>query len=359
MDQFTPNPDFNRFITAVRHGEPDRVPLCEALIDYTIQSKFLGRTVTPDDLESQVEFWSKAGYDYIPINIGMLEPGKVTENSHISKILQKMVSEDGRKDGEDWNIEVNSFIHNWEDFERFPWEEAGKLDFSKLQKVAQYLPPKMKAIGVSGKIFTMTWLMMGFTNFAMNLRRDPKLVEAVFEKVAAIQYSALDEVLKMPHVGAIWVVDDLAYNSGPIISLAHYEKYVFPWYKEMARRAHEKGLLMILHSDGKLDKLLPLLIDTGIDVIQPIDPTCNDIAAIKKMVKGRLAIAGNVSNEMLQEAAPAQIEEYVNYLLKNVAPGGGFLLGSGNSVPDWAEFENYQAMRKTALANGAYPIKGA
>lgn len=356
MSQFVPDPDFSRFIKAVRHQEADRVPLCEALIDYSIQSQFLGRAVTPDDLEAQVEFWSKAGYDYIPINIGMMEPGKVTGNSHISKILQKMVQEKGRQDDEDWNIEVNSFIHSWEDFEKFPWEEAGKLDFSKLKKVAEYLPPKMKAIGVSGKIFTMTWMMMGFTNFAMNLRRDPKLVQAVFEKVAAIQYSALDEVLKMPHVGAIWVVDDVAYNSGPIISLAHYEQYVFPWYKEMARRAHEKGLLMIMHSDGKLDKLLPLLIDTGIDLIQPIDPTCNDIVEIKKKVAGRLAVAGNVSNEMLQESEASEIVDYTNYLLKNVAPGGGFLLGSGNSVPDWAQFENYQAMRQTALSNGRYPI---
>ena len=43
-------PDFNRFLAAVHHKETDRVPLGEILIDYSVQSKFLGRTVTADDL---------------------------------------------------------------------------------------------------------------------------------------------------------------------------------------------------------------------------------------------------------------------------------------------------------------------
>ena len=43
--------------------------------------------------------------------------------------------------------------------------------------------------------------------------------------------------------------------------------------------------------------------------------------------------------------------------LRDVAPGGGFALGSGNSVPNWANFDNYQAMRETCLKHGSYPIK--
>ena len=49
-------PDFERIRKTVRHEEPDRVPLCEVLIEYPVQSRFLGREVTPDDLEAQVAF---------------------------------------------------------------------------------------------------------------------------------------------------------------------------------------------------------------------------------------------------------------------------------------------------------------
>ncbi|MDR1296904.1 MAG: hypothetical protein LBO05_05930 [Deltaproteobacteria bacterium] len=356
-----PQPDWNRVVKAVRFGEPDRVPLSEVLVAYEIQSQFLGRPVGPDDLRGQVDFWSGAGYDYIPLNIGMMEPGKVTENSHVSKILKKMAASDdpntkGAEAGDDkkWNLEVSSFIHDMAQFEAFPWEELARLDFSKLEKVAPLLPPGMKAVGVSGKIFTLTWMLMGFNNFAMALVKDTPLLNAVFEQVARIQLSALDTILAMPHVGGIWVVDDLAYNSGPIVSVKHLEKHVFPWYKEIARRCREAGRLFFLHTDGKLDALLPSLIDLGLDVVQPVDPTCNDIAQIKKKVENKLCIVGNVPNDMLQDGTPDEVRAYVRKLIAEVAPGGGFMLGSGNSVPDWAQFANYQALRETGLAEGAY-----
>ncbi|MDR3135124.1 MAG: hypothetical protein LBU69_03405 [Deltaproteobacteria bacterium] len=352
-------PDWNRVLKAVRFEEADRVPLSEVLIAYEIQSQFLGREVTADDVASQVEFWGKAGYDYIPLTVGMMEPGKVTENSHVSKILKKLhepddPNTDALGNDKNWNLEVSSFIHNMEEFEAFPWDELAKLDYSKLAQAGTLLPEGMKAIGVSGKIFTLTWMLMGFNNFAIALVKGTPLLEAIFEKVAQIQYSAVDNILAMPHVGGIWAVDDLAYNSGPIVSVKHLEKYVFPWYKEIANRCHKAGKIFFLHSDGKLDALLPSFINMGLDVIQPIDPTCNDIAKIKTKVEGKLCVVGNVPNDMLQEAGPEEIKAYVRALLANVAPGGGFMLGSGNSVPDWAKYENYLALRETALSEGTY-----
>ncbi|MDR0354604.1 MAG: hypothetical protein LBJ64_02555 [Deltaproteobacteria bacterium] len=348
------SPDWNRVLAAVKFEETDRVPLSEVLIAHDIQSQFLGRQIGPDDLAGQVEFWSSAGYDYIPLNIGMMEPGKVTGDSHVSKILKSLGQGDepDKTDDKSWNLEVASFIHDLDEFEAFPWTELASLDFSKLENVASLLPPGMKAIGVSGKIFTMTWMLMGFNNFAMALIKDTPLLRAIFRQVAEIQLSALDVVLNMPHVGGIWVVDDLAYNSGPIVSVKHLDKYVFPWYREIARRCREAGKLFFLHSDGKLDALLPSLIDLGLDVIQPIDPTCNDIVDIKRKAGGRICIVGNVPNDMLQDGQPSDIREYVRHLLAEVAPGGGFMLGSGNSVPDWAKFENYMALRETALTEG-------
>lgn len=82
------NPDFNRFLAAVRHQETDRVPLGEILIDYSIQSQFLGRHVIAEDLASQVEFWFKAGYDFIPITVSMMSSGKITEDSKITRVLK-------------------------------------------------------------------------------------------------------------------------------------------------------------------------------------------------------------------------------------------------------------------------------
>ncbi len=351
-------PDFNRFLSAVRHRETDRVPLAEILIDYSIQSRFLGRTVTADDLAGQVEFWSKAGYDFIPITVSMMSPGKVTEESKITRVLKEMVQREkpGTTDPKAWNLEMTSFIHERPDLEKFPWDAAADIDFRKLVAVKELLPEGMKVIAISGKIFTLTWMLMGFNNFALKLVLDESLVAEVFERVATIQMKALDRIFAMDHVAGVWVVDDIAFGTGPMISPAALRKHVFSWYRKVGQRCHDHNRLFMMHSDGDLTVLMDDLIAMGLDAIQPIDPTCMDIAAVKKRWGDRICLIGNVSNELLRSGSAAEIEARVKELLRDVAPGGGFALGSGNSVPRWAKFENYMAMRETALRYGGYPI---
>jgi uroporphyrinogen decarboxylase len=352
-------PDFNRFLAAVNHRETDRVPLGEILIDYSIQSQFLGRTVTADDLPAQVEFWSKAGYDYIPITVSMMSPGKVTEESGITRVLKEMVLREkpGTTDPKAWNLEFTSFIHERPDIDKFPWEAAADIDFSKLHAVKKLLPPGMKVIANSGKIFTLTWMLMGFNNFALKLALDESFVAEVFERVASIQFKALETIFAMDHVAGVWVVDDIAFGTGPMISPASLKKHVFSWYKKVGERCHDKNRLFLMHSDGNLSVLMDDLIAMGLDVIQPIDPSCMDIAKLKKQHGDRICLIGNVSNELLRNASTQEIEARVKALLRDVAPGGGYCLGSGNSVPNWARFENFMAMREACLKHGGYPIK--
>jgi uroporphyrinogen decarboxylase len=352
-------PDFNRFLAAVNHREADRVPLGEILVDYSIQSRFLGRTVTADDLPGQVEFWAKAGYDYIPITVSMMSPGKVTEESKITKVLKEMVLREkpGTTDPKAWNLELTSFIHERPDLDRFPWEAAAEIDFSNLHAVRNLLPEGMKAIAVSGKIFTLTWMLMGFNNFALKLVLDESFVAEVFERVATIQFKALEAIFGMDHVAGVWVVDDIAFGTGPMISPAALGKHVFSWYRKVGQRCHEHNRLFLMHSDGDLSMLMDDLIAMGLDVIQPIDPSCMDMAAVKRRWGGRICLIGNVSNELLRSASTHDIEARVKELLRTAGPGGGFALGSGNSVPNWAKFENYLAMREACLKHGGYPIR--
>lgn len=351
-------PDFERIRKTVRHEEPDRVPLCEVLIEYPIQSRFLGRQVTPEDLGSQIEFWAKAGYDFIPLTVGMMTPGKVTQESRISKVIRDVMladSPDGEKD-DAWNLETHSFIKTREDFEKFPWDIAGELDFSSFYRAEGLLPEGMKVIAVSGKIFTLTWMLMGFNHFALSLIMDEKLVADVFRKVAEIQFQGLTKIFGLPYVDAVWVVDDLAFGTGPMISPQALRDHVFPWYREMAERCHRNNRLFFMHSDGDLWRLMEDIIDIGVDVLQPIDPSCMDIVKVKEVYGDRLCLVGNVSNELLRSGTTAEVEERVKALIRDLGPGGGYCVGAGNSVPDWAKFENYMAMRNAALMYGSYPI---
>ena len=100
----------SRVEAALNHQEPDRVPLAEAAIDYKIMSQFLGHPVLDEDVASQVEFWTKAGYDYALFTVGLMRPGGVTQDSQISKVIQDTLAKED-VDEEAWNVWKKARIH--------------------------------------------------------------------------------------------------------------------------------------------------------------------------------------------------------------------------------------------------------
>jgi uroporphyrinogen decarboxylase len=356
LSALTPQPDFSRVITTLHHQEPDRVPLAEATVDFKIMSQFLGKPVRDSDLASQVEFWTKAGYDFIPLTVGMLRPGKVTQDSQILKIIQKTRMENSPdQHASDLNVLEKSIIDE-RDLDAFPWEEAARVDLSQFHEIQAFLPAGMKIIAMSGKIFTLTWMLMGFENFAVNLKSNPQFVTGVIKKVAQIQLEGLRQVSHIPNVAAAWAVDDLAFKNGPMISPKELRKFIFPWYEEFGKICRANELYFWFHSDGVMEEMIEDLIALGVNALHPIDPTCMDIEKVKMQYKNRLAIMGNLSTELLENGTPQAVAELTRKRLLKLGPGGGYCLGSGNSVPDWARIDNYRAMIETCLKEGRYPL---
>ena len=347
-------PDFDRIRKTVRHEEPDRVPLIDASISYDIMGKFLGKRVDKDDIKAQVEFWQSAGYDYIALTAGMMQPGKVTENSYISKIIKEKLMKDEK---DEWNLENRSFINEREDFEDFPWDEVSKIDMNDFYKAVEYLPENMKIIALSGKIFTLSWLLMGYENFCIQLMVDYDFVKQVVDKVAGIQIEAIKKALEISCVEAVWVVDDIAFNTGTIIQPEHFRNLIFPWYRMISQMCHSKGKLIFYHSDGVLWDVMDDIIDIGFDGLHPIDPTCMDIEEVKRKVGDRLCLFGNIPNDLLMLGTPKEVDELVKKRIVVLAPGGGYCVASGNSIPDWTKIENYEAMIGATKKYGVYPIK--
>jgi uroporphyrinogen decarboxylase len=82
----------------------------------------------------------------------------------------------------------------------------------------------------------------------------------------------------------------------------------------------------------------------------------NDIAAVKRDWGAHIAVAGGIDlKETLCRGTPADVEAVVRAAVAELAPGGGWLLGSSNSIPDFVPAANYRALLAAGLAYGRYP----
>ncbi len=147
--------------------------------------------------------------------------------------------------------------------------------------------------------------------------------------------------------------DDMAMKTGPMISPQMIEDYFIPPMQKVARSI---GVPWFAHSDGNMLSLMDIWLKLGQKGIHPIEPIAMDIRNIKKEYGSRVCIIGNVDVDMLSNSTPHEIETVVRDLILNIAPGGGYILSSGNSLASYVNIENVMAMGKALKKYGHYPI---
>ena len=357
LDRAGDAPDFERVRRAMfRQGYGDQVPLFEISIHDRIKAAILGRPVV--SARDEVDFWQSAGYDFVSVRAGVRS---IVRGYHplVQTWKRERLGQDAGVGG--WAAEEKAFIRNRQDFEDFPWPDPADLggypDYEDLDKyleaMAEALPPGMKLLVQLGYVFMGAWQMMGFENYCLKLVDEPELIRDVTDRLGSSQFAVLEMLLRHECVGTVWMPDDLCYNSGPVVSPKTYRKYIYPWYIKMVARCHVAGIPVGLHSDGDLSRLLPDLIACGFDAIHPFEPPMNDIVAIKQQWGKHIAVAGGIDlKETLCKGTPQDVEAEVQRMTAQLLAGGGWLMGSSNSIPDFVPVENYRALVAAGLKYG-------
>jgi uroporphyrinogen decarboxylase len=91
------------------------------------------------------------------------------------------------------------------------------------------------------------------------------------------------------------------------------------------------------------------IIDSGVTALHPIEPKSMDIVEIKQQFGDRLCLCGGIDLDMLTRGDPDQVVRSTNKMIDLFGKGGGYCLGSSNSIPDYINIRNYKLMLKTAL----------
>lgn len=347
-------PDFERFLTSINLEEPDRVPLAELGVDEDIKKAMLRKEHL--SLVDNLKFYVKSGMDYIRV----LADGRDFNIGSTRKFYRYSLY--ANEVARDWAPEHNGLIKSLEDLESFPFPELSNINAStarELRKILDKTYPKMGLIAGFGDVFTRTWQLLGFSRFCRCLYAtdsDRKLVEKLFEKIERITLYEC-KVLIEAGVDAVWPSDDIAHINGPIVHPDFLRRLFFPWLKRVGEMAKKYGLPVIYHSDGNLEPIMEDILNCHVDALHPIEPKAMDILKLKEKWGSKIAFIGNIDLNTLSLGSVEDVVQEVKEKIAKIAPGGGYAVGSSNTVTHYVKLENYEAMIATTKRRGKYPIK--
>jgi len=343
-------PDFARLETILRRGTPDRVPFVELIIDQPVLVAIREAPFSEDPAQrwnQLAEAWRRLGYDYLPVGLEAPLPRRDLYARDTA-----VLSQGDRM----WINENTGVIESWEDFERYPWPRPEGLDYSALEHAAKALPEGMRLIaqGPGGVLENVMWLM-GYAPMSYAMADDPTLVEAMFARVGELLLHAFRNAAAHEAVGALWLGDDMGFKTQPMISPEALRRYVFPWQRRIAEIAHAAGKPFLLHACGNLETVMDDLIDyVKIDGKHSFEDVIMTVPEAKRRWGNRVAVLGGVDMDLLSRGTPDKVRARTREVLEECMPGGGFGLGSGNTVANYVPLENYFALLEEGWRRGAY-----
>ncbi|MDD6878207.1 MAG: uroporphyrinogen decarboxylase family protein [Clostridiaceae bacterium] len=331
-------PDFNNILQVLQGKKPSRPTLFEFFMNMDVYRLVAGDPPSGDDPVQMIAYLARAfaacGYDYVTTGgSDLLFPTGDTEYRETK------------------SLNAHACIKNREDFERYPWPDPDKADYSRLEKVAPYLPGNMKIMASSPDgLLENVINIVGYDNLCLMLYDDPELVRDIFDRVGSILLRHYEISASFDTVGILMINDDWGFNSQPMLSPAQMREYAFPWHKKMVEVAHKHGKPAVLHSCGQLESVMEDIIeDMKFDGKHSYQDNILPVEDAYRRWGGRIAILGGLDVDFLVRSEPEEITARARRMLEMAEEKGGYALGSGNSIPSYIPPEHYFAMLRAAF----------
>nr|MDO8135969.1 uroporphyrinogen decarboxylase family protein [Candidatus Njordarchaeum guaymaensis] len=376
-----------RVLAALRREEPDVVPTHVLDLDANNVDEVLGKPPTNDfDLIKQFKIQFPDSYIdelnrmlnpiFTTVFTRMLKTASVIglDTMPIATLYFKFRSDHEFTDifGRLWELQNNEgnvlpyyrtgLITSKEAWDKWPKPDPKKYvnTFRELYKsvtgqvkVDEIVP--MVNNGFAG-IFDSTWQGLGLPFFSKMLVYEPKFIKEIFELYTDFFVGVFNAFMD---VGAriFFEGDDIAYHFGPMMSPRQFEQLILPCYKRLTDTVHSRKGLIIFHSDGFLEPLLDMIVASGFDGLQGLEPTAGmSLARVKKRVGDKLALLGNIDiGYVLSKGTKEDVEEDVKRAIREAGHGGGFMVSPTN-MHHAVKVQNLKWMVEATHEYGKYPL---
>ena len=188
---------------------------------------------------------------------------------------------------------------------------------------------------------------MGHANFAVKLYRDFEFVDAAFEWVEERNRRAIDEVIREVRPDFVLFDGDCAYKKGLMVNPRIFRKLVFNRTKETVSHLRSLGIPYVFHTDGKLDDVIPLLIELRFSAVHGCEKAANDLKHLVDTFGDDIVLVGNMDVVFLSRATPEEVRKETEEMLRVGSSKGRFIAACNTSPLDYIPEENYLTMVRT------------
>jgi uroporphyrinogen decarboxylase len=350
-----------RYLTALRGGTPDCVPLHELHWSPRFIKEVLGEPFSPHyNADDEVAMARATGVDMVwtgPLGFTALTSVQLNGEAFVDEW------------GTPWGSNEQSWPAAWSKDDivkaRADWERisASLPDPDRADRMLQprrFVELAAGDLAVVGGVrgpFSAVWMLAGLVNMGTWLYDDPGLLAEMLGVMGRWNTQLALNLVKAG-VDAVVIHDDWGMNKATFIRPKDWSKFVFPVIAEQVTRIAATGVPVILHSDGNLNAILPDIVQLPIVALNPIQRSAAmDLAEIKQRYGERLCLIGNLDTSgTLSHGTPDHVERQVLECLRDAAPGGGYILAPDHSyhgaIPTANIWRALQACRKY----GSYPL---
>ncbi len=383
-DKTTPR---QRVLRALNHQEPDRVPidLGATIVSsitrqaYSELKQYLGMPVEQIkmlDYVQQLPYLDEAllerfGVDFRLVQLPAATSAEVNifEEGDYYAFIDRWGSKlhMPKKDGLyfDWvDFPIKETSMSALDSYQWPRPDPPEVNAKlALQAKSLYETTNYALVGsavIGGGIFEQPTRVMGLENFLMALVSEPAFADRLMETITDIYIESCNNYLDRvgPYIQVFTFWDDLAGQNGWIINPEVYRKMIKPKHKRLVEAIKKKtDAKLFYHSCGATRGLIPDLIETGFDILNPVQVSAKGMNTRElkaEFGKDIVFWGGGVdTQQVLPFGKPQEVVDEVKRRIDDLAPGGGFIFAAIHNIQAYVPPENILAAFDTALQYGS------
>jgi uroporphyrinogen decarboxylase len=253
--------------------------------------------------------------------------------------------------------------------EKYPWPdpydpvrlEGAKEEVEHLYHHTDYALVAHRP--VYGNLWEMARLMVGMENALLLTITDTHVFDALLGKLAEVLDGFYDAFLSVvgPYVQIVEMADDYGTNNGPMFNPAVYTRFFKPRYQKTIELIKRKApqARVLLHCDGAIRRFIPDLIETGFDILNPVEGHLRgmDPAELKRDFGRDMVFQGGVDvKQVLNTGTVEDVRREVRLRIEQMGEGGGYILAPAHNFSNDIPLENMLAFFEAGHELGFYPL---